>query len=253
MNILLTNDDGYLAPGIRALYEQFRYSHKVTLVAPDRERSAVGHGITLHEPLRMKNMAKKITAMESEEYSVTGTPADCVKLALFELYETPPDLVISGVNAGSNTGVNINYSGTAGAAREAAINGVPAIAVSIKRGDIMDYTGMARFIDAFASQSLIETIHQGTFLNINAPAINLNEVLGIKITRQATRNVSRRFKKETDPRGHTYYWYDCMDPVENEPETDDAALEEHYISVTPIQCDLTNHLLMTKLDSYSIL
>jgi len=128
MKILLTNDDGYNAPGILALYETLSSRHQVMLIAPDREKSAISHGITLNEPMRID----KVTLNNSGKgYSITGTPADCVKLGLFKFYTSPPDLVISGINPGSNTGVNINYSGTVGAAREAALNGISSMAVSI--------------------------------------------------------------------------------------------------------------------------
>ncbi len=249
MKILLTNDDGYQAPGILALYEQFQHRHEVILMAPDRERSAVGHGITLHEPLRMKTVTLNGT---EEVYAVTGTPADCVKLALSEVYDTPPDLIISGINPGSNTGVNIHYSGTVGAAREASINGVPGLAVSIERGDFMDYHGMAEFMETFADERLLQTLPAGSFLNINAPAIKFSRIQGIKITRQATNNISTKFEKGTDPRNFNYYWYGKMNPVGKEAETDNAALFENYISVTPIACDITNYSLITelKLGSY---
>jgi len=246
MKILLTNDDGYQAPGIAALYEQFRHNHDAIVVAPDRERSAVGHGITLNEPLRMKKFNLNGTY---KGYAVSGTPADCVKLALSELYETPPDIIISGINPGSNTGVNIHYSGTVGAAREASFNGVPSVAVSIKRGDIIDYPGMAKFIDNLAQKELLQELPAGTFLNINAPAIELKHIKGVKITRQAGNNVSKKFKKAMDPRKEPYYWYGSMDPVSQEPETDNAALSENYISITPIQCDITNHKLVTELQT----
>ena len=246
MKILLTNDDGYNAPGILALYDTLRSYHEVILIAPDREKSAVGHGITLNEPMRIDTINLN---GGDEVYAIAGTPADCVKLGLFKLYTTPPDLVISGINPGSNTGVNINYSGTVGAAREAALNGILSMAVSIfKKGGDLDFQGMAQF-----AAQLVNKIHgyelpSGTFLNINAPDIPIDEVRGIRITRQASNNVSKHFEKRTDPKNRSYYWYGRAEKMDDEPDTDVNALSQNYISITPIQCDITDYKTMLKLE-----
>ncbi len=256
MKILLTNDDGYLAPGIRALYDTLSSTHQVIMVAPDRERSAVGQGITLHQPLRMKKISQNAypkTETASAVYAVSGTPADCVKLSLNQLFDTPPDLVISGINAGSNTGVNIHYSGTVGAAREAVINGIPSIAVSIQWGKIMDFQGVAKFTDTFLGNPILSHLPSGTLLNINAPARAIDHIRGTKITRQAMNNVSREFTANKDPREGAYYWYGKMDLVDHTPGTDNAALEEDHISITPIQCDITHYQLMEELQSSNFL
>ena len=256
MKILLTNDDGYLAPGIRALYDTLSPTHQVIMVAPDRERSAVGQGITLHQPLRMKKISQSAnpkTDTASEVYIVSGTPADCVKLSLNLLFDTPPDLVISGINAGANTGVNIHYSGTVGAAREAVINGIPSIAVSIQWGETMDFQGMAEFTDTFLKNHFVSRFPADTLLNINAPARAINHIRGTKITRQAMNNVSKQFTANKDPREGEYYWYGKMDLVDHTPGTDNAALEEDYISITPIQCDITHYQLMEELQSSNFL
>jgi len=187
MKILLTNDDGYNAPGILALYKTLRSCHDVILIAPDREKSAVGHGITLNEPMRIDTINSK---GNDRVYAISGTPADCVKLGLSQIFTTPPDLVISGINPGSNTGVNVNYSGTVGAAREAAINGILSIAVSIfTTGDDLDFNGVSRFIAQITDQIHDYCLPSGTFLNINAPSVPIDEVRGVKITRQASTNV----------------------------------------------------------------
>jgi 5'-nucleotidase len=247
MKILLTNDDGYNAPGILSLYETLKLHHKVILIAPDREKSAVGHGITLNEPMRIDTINLN---NGNEVYAVTGTPADCIKLGLFELCTTPPDLVISGINPGSNTGVNINYSGTIAAAREAAFNGILSIAVSIYRKEnIIDFQGVSQFV-----AQLVNKIHDyglplGTFLNINAPNIPIDEVRGIKITRQASNNVSKNFEKRIDPRNRSYFWYDNLDQVDGKADTDVKALSQNYISMTPIQCDITDYKTLEKLGS----
>ncbi len=250
MKILLTNDDGYNAPGILTLYETLKPHHEVILIAPDREKSAVGHGITLNDPIRID----KINLNAGDEvYAISGTPADCIKLGLFELCTTPPDLVISGINPGSNTGLNINYSGTVAAAREAAFNGILSMAVSIlKTKNTIDFQGMSKFV-----VKLINNIHDyrlpsGTFLNINAPSIPIDEVKGIKITRQASNNISKHFDKRTDPKNRSYYWYGKIDQVNGETDTDVKALSQNYISITPVQCDITDYKAMAALESLQI-
>jgi 5'-nucleotidase len=247
MKILLTNDDGYNAPGILALYEILKLSHEVMLVAPDREKSAISHGITLNEPMRIN----KVNLSNGEKgYSITGTPADCIKLGLYKFYKSPPDLVISGINPGSNAGVNINYSGTIGAAREAALNGISSIAVSIiKKGKISNFLDIAQFISQIANKIHDYKLPAGTFLNINAPDIPIDEVKGIKITRQSSDNVSKQFEKRVDPRNKSYYWYGGVTSKKSENNTDVNALWENYISITPIQCDMTDYKILTKLKS----
>jgi len=247
MKIFLTNDDGYNAPGIQILYETLRPHHDILLVAPDREKSAVGHGITLNDPIRMTKI--NLTG-EGEGYAVSGTPADCIKLGLFKLCTTPPDLVISGINPGSNTGVNINYSGTVGGAREAALNGLLSMAVSIKQGETIDFQGMAQFISDRVNKLYDYGLPVGTFLNINAPDIPLDEVRGIKITRQASNNISRQFENRIDPKGRSYYWYSRVNQVDSDPDTDINTLSQNYISITPIQCDITDYKTMTGMESF---
>lgn len=244
MNILLTNDDGYLAPGLRALYEQLKRVHDVVVVAPDGERSAVGHGLTINEPLRVEKV--KVNGQDLG-YAVNGKPADCVKLALFDICRETPDLVISGINAGSNTGVNIHYSGTVGAAREAALNGLLSIAVSIAYGDVMDFKGMAAYVEKIVDRVHRLGLPRKTFLNINAPGIPFRKIKGAKVTRQSMENISNYFEKRQDPRDTPYYWYGRMLPVSKDAETDDAVIGEQYVSITPIQCDITNYGVMDEL------
>jgi len=249
MKILLTNDDGYNAPGILALYKALTPHHQVILIAPDREKSAVGHGITLNEPMRINT----IRLHGDEVYAITGTPADCVKLGLFELCTTPPDLVISGINPGSNTGININYSGTVAAAREAAFNGITSMAVSIYRaGSLFDFKGMSTFAAQMADKIHDYRLPPRTFLNINAPGIPFEQVKGIKITRQASNNVSKKFVRRTNPRNKSYYWYDNMDQADIQEDTDVNALLQNYISITPIQCDITDYKTMAALESLQL-
>ncbi len=244
MKILITNDDGYRAPGIQALYRALAPYHEVVLAAPDRERSAIGHGITLNQPLRYDRVDFN---GGGSGYAVTGTPADCVKLGLFEFYDMPPDLVISGINAGSNTGINLNYSGTAGAAREAALNGLTALAVSIQYGDIMDFAGMADYVGTIVEKVVAMGLPKGMFLNLNGPCIPVKETQGVRITRQADNNLSTKFDRREDPRGKSYFWYGNMLPVRPEDDTDNDALLANYISITPIQCDMTAYTVMAEL------
>jgi 5'-nucleotidase len=248
MKILLTNDDGYNAPGILSLYEALSVAHEVLLIAPDREKSAVSHGISLNQPMRIH----KITLDNgSQGYGITGTPADCVKLGLFELCPSqPPDLIISGINPGCNTGVDINYSGTVGAAREGALNQILSMAVSIRRSDkIMDLQGMSRFIAGLSEKVHDFDLPPGTFLNINAPDIPIDGVGGVRITRQAQDNVSKQFEKRVDPKNRFYYWYGDVNRITGETDTDVNALSQNYISITPIQCDNTDYRTMEKLTS----
>ncbi|WDP90502.1 MAG: 5'/3'-nucleotidase SurE [Desulfobacter sp.] len=246
MKILITNDDGYRAPGILALYRALARDHEVVLAAPDRERSAIGHGITLNRPLKYDRVDLN---GGGSGYAVAGTPADCVKLALFEFYkEGSPDLVVSGVNAGSNTGININYSGTAGAAREAALNGITAIAVSIQYGDVMDFKGTAGYVASMADKVCTMGLPPGVFLNINVPCLPLGDTRGARVTRQADNNLAVELDRRTDPRGRTYFWYGGMLPVRPENDTDNDALLDSYISITPIQCDMTAYPVMAELE-----
>ena len=252
MKILLTNDDGYNAPGILALYEALSAAaHEVLLIAPDREKSAVSHGISLNQPMRINTIPLD---NGRKGYGITGTPADCVKLGLFELCPSqPPDLIISGINPGCNTGVDINYSGTVGAAREGALNRILSMAVSIRRsGNLMDLQGMSRFIAGFLDKIHHFDLPEGTFLNINAPDIPLDGVQGVRITRQAQDNVSKQFEKRIDPKNRFYYWYGDANRVMGEMDTDVHALSQNYISITPIQCDNTDYKTMEKLSSVQL-
>ena len=249
MKILLTNDDGYKAPGIRALYRSLNDSHEVVLIAPDQEKSAVSHGITLHSPLRIKEIR-----LESghKGYAVSGTPADCVKLGLFEIFDTPPDLVISGINAGGNLGIDINYSGTASAAREGALNGVRGMAVSLMLGETMDYQGMAGFASGLVDKWEDLQLAPGTFLNVNGPDIPVDRVSQVQVTRQAQNNLSKEFERRVDPKNRPYFWYGGGNNGMAEPGTDIHAILNQCISITPIRCDSTDDGSLAGLDSLTM-
>ncbi len=249
MKILLTNDDGIHADGLWVLHDALAGEHRVTVVAPDRERSAVGHGITLHHPLRVAEVAVR-DGLRGQ--AVDGTPADCVKLGLSELLlEDRPDLVVAGINPGANVGVSINYSGTVSAAREAALYGVPGLAVSVNGfpgGHLEDCAG---FIARLAGDLARRPMPFGTFLNVNVPDLPAGEIPGARITRQGVSPITEYFEKRVDPRNRTYHWLGG-DTQRFEPDLaiDWSALSEGYISITPIKCDMTDYALLGDLESW---
>ncbi len=250
MKILLTNDDGFYAKGLRILVKQFSGNHTVTVVAPDRERSAVGHGITLNEPIQ----ATRVTINEKYHgYAVSGTPADCIKLSILELLDSKPDIVISGINPGANVGVNINYSGTVSAAKEAALYGIPAIAVSIQGKNPSHYNDVGCFIETLMKKVMQKGLPFGTILNVNFPDRPLSEILGVKISNQGNALSSEFLEKRTDSQNQTTYWHgltvrtDC-----HSPRTDEAVLSQNYISITPIKCDTTDYGLLEELKNWKI-
>ena len=251
MHILLTNDDGIFAQGLWALIDKFTSGHRVTVVAPDRERSAVGHGITLDKPLRVERIS--ITDALSG-YAVTGTPADCVKLAFLEIMDSRPDLVIAGINPGNNVGDDVNYSGTVAAAKEAALYGVPSMAVSIRRYDEpCDYGDAAVFIKDLADTIVKKGLPFGTFLNVNLPIFSPGKISGIRISRQGTKQYSEYFDKRTDPRNRDYYWHGSnANSLENESDIDGSVLGKNYISITPIKCDMTDYSTAAYLKTWKI-
>ena len=250
MEILLTNDDGIYAEGLLALYRSFSRNHSVTVVAPDRERSGVGHGISLDSPLRAKRVAVN---GEYEGYAVNGTPADCVKLGVLEILKDKPSVVLSGINPGANLGVNLNYSGTVAAAKEAALFGIPAIAASIRQGKLENYDVAARFIETLIEKVLENGLPFGTFLNVNIPNSSGKSIEGIVITRQGITRLSESFEKRTDPWQQTYYWQ-RNDPQSSAhaPDVDGAALHRNYISITPVKCDMTDYPMVESLKSWDI-
>jgi len=250
MHILLTNDDGIYAPGLWALYKRFAPKHNVFVIAPDREQSAVGHGITLNDPLRVNRVS---VDHDCQGYAVSGTPADCVKLGVLELMEFKPDMVISGINSGANVGININYSGTVAAAKEAALYGLPAIAVSMHGRSTDSYDDAAGFVSEFADQVVRNGLPHGTFLNINFPDGPFNAISGIRISKLSTELSPEHIEKRVDPRSRPYYWQRCDTlPANDDPEIDGTALYEKCISITPITCDVTDYKSIEALKSWGI-
>lgn len=237
MRVLLTNDDGIHAPGLIALHKELNGDFDLEIVAPESEMSAVGHAITLAYPLRVKAVHKNGAFFG---YGVTGTPADCVKIAVQQLLKSPPDIILSGINLGANVGVNVLYSGTVSAATEGAFLGIGAAAISLSSRKNPDYTFAARFSREIIRFITENGLKEGTALNVNIPAVPPERIKGVSITRQGICRFRERYERRVDPRGNVYYWLTGETPVEEElPDTDARALKENRISITPITYDLT--------------
>ncbi|MCA9938950.1 MAG: 5'/3'-nucleotidase SurE [Anaerolineales bacterium] len=247
MHILVTNDDGVMAPGLLALAQAMRQVGEVSVVAPDRNWSGRGHVKTLHNPLRVRAAT---LADGSEALCSDGAPSDCVALALMGVVRRPVDLVVSGINPMANLGHDVTYSGTVTAAMESIIAGVPAIAFSTDAGEKghghLDYSTAARVARLIVRTTLTHSLPKGVFLNVNVPYLPIEEVKGIQLTRQGLRIYRDELEKRQDPRGQDYYWISGEAPT-GVPEkgTDIGALAEGYVSVTPLQLDLTayHHML----------
>ncbi len=252
--ILVTNDDGITAPGLRALVSYMKDLGDVVVVAPDSPQSGMGHAITLDSTLYSKRVIIDPINGADEEYSCSGTPADCVKLALQEILKRKPDICLSGINHGSNSSINVIYSGTMSAAIEAGIEGVPSIGFSL-----LDYSWEADFapakerIQKIVSEALRNGIPNGVVFNVNIPKLSKNDLKGIKICRQAKANWKEKFDKRTNPMGKDYYWltgeFELLDHGE---DTDEWALANGYISVVPTQFDLTAHHVIQELNTWDL-
>lgn len=247
--ILVTNDDGISAPGIRALISVMKTLGDVVVVAPDSPQSAMGHAITINNTLHVEKI--NIDPELDQEYSCSGTPVDCVKMAVHEIMKRKPDLCVSGVNHGSNSSINVIYSGTMSAAMEAGIEGIPAIGFSL-----LDYSWNADFeavkshIYAIANTVLQNGLPEGVILNVNFPKLKTSEIKGIKICRQAKAVWMERFDKRTNPQGKEYYWLTGEFVNQDHGEdTDEWALYNGYVSIVPVQFDLTAHHAIQKLNS----
>ncbi|MCD8377411.1 MAG: 5'/3'-nucleotidase SurE [Candidatus Gastranaerophilales bacterium] len=252
MNILLSNDDGILANGIRALMEVLSPCYDVYVVAPDRERSAAGHSLTLHTPLRVEEVDPKYGAKRC--WMTTGTPGDCVKIAVNAILANNelPDLVISGINHGPNLGGDILYSGTVSCAMEGALLGIPSIAVSLAslRNEYEDFKLPAEFVAILIDKLKNYTIPPKTVLNVNVPGLDKEDIAGIAVTELGRRMFTDTYERRIDPRGKVYYW--MAGELINEPEdakTDIAAVRNNKISITPITYDMTRKGFMTELES----
>ena len=250
--ILVTNDDGITAPGIRTLIAVMQEIGEVCVVAPDRPQSGMGHAITVNDTLHLQ----RVSATESPilEYSCSGTPVDCVKMAVHEVLKRKPDLCVSGINHGSNSSINVIYSGTMSAAVEAGIEGIPAIGFSLQ-----DFSWGANFepTKSFVKKIVLEVLNkglpQGTVLNVNFPKLTENEIKGFRICRQANAYWQEKFDKRTTPFGKEYYWLtgEFINPDKGE-DTDEWALANGYISVVPVQFDMTAHHAIPVLNRWEL-
>ncbi len=248
--ILLSNDDGIDAPGLAALHREISQFADVTVVAPHSERSAVGHAITISDPLRVWDFKRNGAFFG---FAVNGTPADCVKIAYWAILKEKPDLVISGVNLGSNSGINAIYSGTVSAATEATILNLPAFAVSLTTYTDPDFSYAAKFARNLAMHVLEHGLPRGTLLNVNVPAVSEQEVKGVRITRQSQATYHERFDKRVDPASRVYYWLTGKKvDGEEDLDVDDFAIKNNYVSITPLHYDMTNYAYLDKLKSWSI-
>ena len=256
-NILISNDDGIFALGVRTLANTLAQAgHQITVVCPDRERSATGHGLTLHQPIR----AKEVDSVFDERvvaWSCSGTPADCVKFALSAVMETRPDLVYSGINHGPNLGTDVLYSGTVSAAMEGVLEGIPSVAFSLASFSHFEFRPAADF-----ALKLIEQLNEKDYpnpplLSVNVPPVASSEIAGVAITRQGLRRYIEKFAKRFDPRGKSYYWLEgeIIEDIEQPDDinlpphilTDVQAISDRYITITPLQYNLTDAAIVKHL------
>lgn len=251
--ILLTNDDGIDANGLAALAAALDGLGDLAVVAPTREQSAVGHAITVRDPVRAHSWPFEVPSGDAWARAVTGTPADCVKLACQKLLPRRPDLVVSGINHGPNTAVNVIYSGTVSAATEASILGIPAVAVSLCSWDPeADFEAAGRFARQIAERVLAEGIAPGTLLNVNVPLGDFDAIRGIEITRQARARWEEEFHERRDPFDRPYYWLggEFIDLDEGR-DTDLSAIKSGYVSVTPLHHDMTAYEQIDALSAWA--
>lgn len=276
MNLLISNDDGIFALGIRTLADTLAAAgHQVTVVCPDRERSATGHGLTLHDPIRADRI-ESVFEPSVQAWACSGTPSDCVKLALGALLSHPPDMVLSGINHGSNLGTDVLYSGTVSAAMEGVIEGIPSIAFSLTSFSSQNFQPAANFARSLLDRVAHTPLPKLTLLNVNIPAVPDEEIAGVAMTRQGVRRYFDMFEKRIDPRGKTYYWLsgEVLEDVSQEEleeagmsglkatggdaewfrkaPTDVQAIRQNYITITPLQYNLTCALGLESLQKWQM-
>ncbi|MCX7634275.1 MAG: 5'/3'-nucleotidase SurE [Syntrophales bacterium] len=247
MRYLLTNDDGIYARGLAALHRELSKDADCLVVAPEVEQSAVGHAITIARPLMVRKARKNGQFLG---YAVTGTPADCVKIGIRELSEQPVALVVSGINRGANVGINVIYSGTVSAATESAILGVPSLAVSLDSYRDTDYRFAATFARRMAAYIVSHPL-PGVAINVNVPALPPEEIKGVVVVKQGRARLMESFERRVDPRDNIYYWLAGESQIADDDaeDSDAVALSRGYITVTPLQCDLTRYDLLATLSA----
>ncbi|MBX2933966.1 MAG: 5'/3'-nucleotidase SurE [Ferruginibacter sp.] len=249
--ILITNDDGITAPGIRNLVDAVKHLGKVVVVAPDKPQSGMGHAITIGQPLRMH---KVDLFGETEAWQTTGTPVDCVKLAVDKILHRKPDICLSGINHGANHSINVIYSGTMSAAMEAAIESIPSIGFSLLDYSVeADFTASKFYIEKIVRTLLAGKMDKHLLLNVNIPAVPLQLINGIKICKQAYAKYKEEFSERTDPHGKNYYWLTGeFINFDKGKDTDVWALKNNYISMVPVQFDLTDYTLKKQLEKKNL-
>lgn len=251
MRILLTNDDGIMAAGIQTLCSQLCDVADISVVAPDGNRSATGHGITLQQPIMVKEVKLKCCKLG---YAISGTPADCVKLAVQGKLVPTPDILISGINQGQNLGTDVLYSGTVSAAIEGALQGIPAMAVSQTDYEYDDFSYAALFTRKLCLYLAEEGLTKDTLLNVNIPAVPAEEIKGVEITKLCLMRYINVFESRVDPKGRRYFWQggEIMEDGCHDPDSDIEAIRQNKVSITPIHFDLTNYRIMGEVKNWKI-
>lgn len=248
MKILISNDDGILAPGLAALYHAVADLGDVEVVAPETTQSAMGHAISVLKPLAVR---KVHVGQSFYGYSVDGRPADCVKLGLMELMDSKPDFVLSGINAGVNTGMNVLYSGTVAAAAEGAFFGIPSIAFSLELSDELDFTRAGAIARAIFQRFARSKPAGGMCLNVNIPALDGGWPLGVRVCPQSTSQMEDFYTRELHEQGHSIYMLDGRMPDANShPASDWAAIRERYVAITPLRFDMTDHRILEQVGGW---
>lgn len=247
--ILVTNDDGITAPGIRSLIEAVRDLGEVVVVAPDKPQSGMGHAITIGVPLRLNKVEGLFEGIES--WQTSGTPVDCVKLAVDKLLQRKPDICLSGINHGANHSINVIYSGTMSAAMEASIESIPSVGFSLLDYRFeADFTASKYYVHKIVKSLLKRKMHKHLLLNVNIPAMPLELMNGIKVCKQAYAKYDEDFDERMDPQGKKYYWLTGeFKNFDTGKDTDVWALTNNYVSVVPVQFDLTNYTLKKELEN----
>ena len=250
--ILVCNDDGITAPGIKALVEAVEHLGHVVVVAPDSPQSGMGHAITIGEPLRINEVENLFGTIKA--FQTTGTPVDCVKLGVDKILHRKPDLLVSGINHGSNSSVNILYSGTMSAAVEGGIEGIPSVGFSLcDYSHYADFTLAKQVVQQVCAEVLKNGLPEGNVLNVNIPKVSVDDFKGIKICRQSKAKWSENFEERVDPRGKKYYWLTGeFTQLDQGEDTDEWALANGYASVVPVQFDMTAHHLIAPLNEWNL-
>jgi 5'-nucleotidase len=249
--ILICNDDGIDAPGIFALVKEVKKFASVAVIAPDKQQSAIGHAITMNYPLRATTFEKN---GEFFGYAVEGTPADAVKLGVRSLLKRKPDLLISGINHGSNTAISVMYSGTVSAATEGTILGIPSIAISLTtKNEVGDFRYAAKFARKLALLVKRKGLPSGTLLNVNVPSVPEKKIRGVLVTRQGKSSWNDSFEVRRDPSQKEYFWLTGeLEVVDTSPDTDQVAVMENYVSITPIHYDLTDYPMVKRMKGWPL-